>query len=71
MRSMKVGRRVIDVTPPLTKLLSFTSSLCAGRRGDLGVADGVIQGQDRRRDEKNGGKMKITAKKVARFRKKQ
>lgn len=39
--------------------------------GDLGVADGVIQGRDRRRDEKNGGKMKITAKKVARFRKKQ
>ena len=69
---MKVGGPNRYYNPsPLTKLPSFLRVLCAQAGGDLGVADGVIQGQDRRCDEKNGGKMKITAKKVARFRKKQ
>lgn len=70
---MKVGgTSLIDVTIPLHYKTPVAYEFSVRRQaGDLGVADGVIQGRDRRRDEKNGGKMKITAKKVARFRKKQ
>lgn len=66
------GECLIDITPlSIKNLPSFYEFSVRRQAGDLGVADGVIQGRDRRRDEKNGGKMKITAKKVARFRKKQ
>lgn len=48
------------------------SSLCAGRRGGGWVLLTVLyRVRTGGATKKNGGKMKITAKKVARFRKKQ